>query len=388
MNLNFKNKQEYLDQRVELMNNADKFMKENKLDEADKIINQVETLDNQWKEDAVNLANEAALQNKFKSLKIENGGINNMEKVLENENVFASNEYKNAWLKNLQGKELNSEEIKLVNAVNGTAVIPTQTLNKIIEKLEQTSALYSKITTLNIPSNISIPVENAKNDASWVAMATASTDSDDSFSTVSLAAYKLIKTIEITADVENMSIQAFEGFIVNSLYKKMAKAIENAILNGTGTNQPTGLLKSGEITTTTTFTKAGMTYKDLMKIIGQLGTSYLPGACFVMPRAVFFNDVLGMSTSTGDRVVVADAQSPAKYNILGYPVILADYCTADTIIFGDLSYYYFNWVKDVEVKSDGSVGFRSGSTVYRAMALCDGKKVLGDAFCTATRALS
>lgn len=304
---------------------------------------------------------------------------------MEEQRTFSvdSAEYRSAYLKALQGKELDKEERA---AVTGTAVIPTTTLNKIIEKLEQTSALYSKITVLNIPSNLTLPVENAKADASWVSVGTASTDSVDSFATAAtLGAYALIKTIEITADVAAMSIDVFESFIVNALYKKLAKAVENAILNGTGSNQPTGLLKSGEITTTTTYTKAAMTFKDLMKIIAQLGTMYLPGATFVMPKALFYGDVLGMVDSTGNRVVVADPTAPAKFSILGYPVIVDDYMTADTVLFGDLSYYYWNWVKNVEVTSDKSVGFRSGSTVYRAMALADGKKVLADAFCTATR---
>lgn len=306
------------------------------------------------------------------------------KEVRKMEYGVGSLEYRNAWLKQLQGKELDVQERA---AVSASATIPTTTLNKIIEKLEQTSALYSKITVLNIPGNVTLPVENVKNDAAWVAPGTSATDSVDTFATAAtLGAYVLIKTIEITADVAAMSIDAFETFIVNALYKKLNKAVENAILNGTGSNQPTGLLKSGEITATTTYTKAAMTYKDLMKIIAQLPTMYLPNATFVMSRALFYGEVLGMVDSAGNRVVVADAQAPAKFNILGYPVIIDDYIATDTVLFGDLSYYYFNWSKPVEVKPDYSVGFRSGSTVYRAMALADGKKVLGEAFCTATRA--
>ena len=105
-----------------------------------------------------------------------------------------------------------------------------------------------------------------------------------------------------------------------------------------------------------------------------------------MPRALFYGEVLGMETTTGDRVVVGDAQSPAKFNILGYPVIVDDYMAADTVLFGDLSYYHLNWAKEVEVSADSSVAFRTGSTVYRALALVDGKKTLADAFVKYTRA--
>ena len=87
-----------------------------------------------------------------------------------------STEYRIAFLKKLQGKELDVEERA---AITASGVIPTQTLNKIIEKLEQTSVLFRYIDVLHIPSNVSIPIEGTKNDASWVAMGTAATDSAD-----------------------------------------------------------------------------------------------------------------------------------------------------------------------------------------------------------------
>lgn len=294
-----------------------------------------------------------------------------------------SKEYRRAYLLNLQGKPLSVEERA---AITASSVIPTETMNKIVEKLEQTSALYNRITVTEIPGNVTYPRENAKNDAAWVAMATAATDSADSFDSVSLSAYKLIKTIEIGADVSAMSIDAFESYIVNALAKKMNKAIENAIINGTGTNQPTGLLASGQITNTGTFTKAKMKYGDLMAIIGALPTEYHNNACFVMPRVLFFNDVAGIETTTGAPAIVMDPQSPAKFNVLGYPVIIDDCMAADTIIFGDMSYYALNWAKPIEIKSDDSVAFRTGSTVYRAMALADGKPLLAEAFVKYTRA--
>jgi HK97 family phage major capsid protein len=83
-----------------------------------------------------------------------------------------------------------------------------------------------------------------------------------------------------------------------------------------------------------------------------------------------------------------DVQAVEKMKILNYDVILCDRVAADTIIFGDLSYYHWNWAKDVEIASDKSVDFRTGNTVYRALALCDGKTTNAAAFNKYTRALS
>ena len=291
-------------------------------------------------------------------------------------------EYRDAYLKNLQGKTLNAEERA---AVSATAAIPTETMNMIIGRLEMVP-LLSAVDMTYIPGNVTYPVEGTVNDASWVAMGTAATDSADTITSISLSAYKLIKTIEITADVAAMAISAFQNWLVSRLSNKIQFAIDKAILTGTGSNQATGILKSGEVTNTGTYTKTAMKYGDLMKIIAALPTKYLPGASFIMPRAVFYGEVLGLEDTTGNRVVVADAQASAKFNILGYPVIVDDNCSADTVIFGDLKEYKFNFAKAVEVKSDESVAFRTGSTVYRAMCLADGKIADKNAFAVFTKA--
>lgn len=294
-----------------------------------------------------------------------------------------SAEYRSVWLRSLQGKDLTVEERA---AVTASSVIPTQTMNRIVGKLEETP-IIAAVDVTYIPGNVSYPVEKTVNAASWVAMGTAATDSADALDTISLGAYKLIKTVEISADVNAMGIDAFESWLVDRLANKIAVAVDAAIFNGTGSSQATGILKSGEITQTGTFTRDAITYRDLLKIMATVGTQYLPNAKFAMPRALFYGEVLGLVDTAGKPVVVTDPQSPAKLNILGFPVIVDDNCAADTIVFGDFKEgYKFNFAKSPTVESDGSVAFRAGSTVYRAMALADGKPADKRALCVFKRA--
>ena len=308
---------------------------------------------------------------------------NKEERKMEVEAIknIKSEEYREAFLLNLQGKATPEQR----TAVSAAAAIPTITLNKIYEKLEQTSVLYPYISKSNLPGNLSLPVENAKNDAAWVAMGTAATDGADSLASVSLSAYKLIKTVELTADNVAASIDAFEAFIVNALAKKIAKAVDVAICTGDGSSKATGLLASGIITNTGTYTKAAMTFNDIAKIIAAVGSEYRKNAKFVMPSAVYFSDVVPALAGKG---IGVDVQLGLKSQILGYEVILDDNLTADSIVFGDLSFYHWNWSKDVVVEFDDSVAFRTGSRVYRAFGLADGKVVNAAAFAHFTRAAS
>ena len=275
-------------------------------------------------------------------------------------------EYRDAFLRNLQGKELTAEERA---AVTAAAAIPTETANKIWGKLELYPILNA-IDVMHIPGNVILPVEGTINAAAVVAMGTAATDSADTLAPVSLGAYKLIKTVEITADVKAMAVPAFEEWLVDRLANKLFRLVAAKVAAGTGTNEPTGL---ATITATGTYTKAAITYTDLLTIIGSLPTEYDPNASFVMSRATFYGNVLNVQTTQKQPVVVADSQAPAKFNILGFPVILEDGVGTD-IIFGDLREgYAWNFAKDVEVESDASVAFRTGSVVFRGMALGDGK---------------
>ena len=285
-----------------------------------------------------------------------------------------SAEYREAFMKKLQGKELTPEER---TAVVASAAIPTITMNKIIGVLENTP-LIAAVDVTYIPGNVTYPAEGTINDAAWVDMGTAATDAEDTYSAINLTAYKLIKTVEITADVQAMAIDAFEGWLVQRLANKIAKAVDAGILNGGGTSsgQCLGIAVS-KSTQDGTYTKTNMVWSDIPKIIGALHTEYLPNASFVMNRTMFYEKIMGLKTSTGAPVVtLVETQSPIKYNLLGFPVIVDDNCTSGDILFGDLKAYKFNFAKAPEVTSDDSVAFRTGSRVYRALALADGK--LGD----------
>ena len=279
-----------------------------------------------------------------------------------------SPEYRDAFLRNLQGKELTAEERTAL--AHGDYAIPQETANKIWGKMEQ-YPLLNAVDVMHIPGTVVLPVEGTVNAANVVAMGSAATDSEDSLAEVSLGIYKIIKTIEITADVAAMAVPAFEEWLVNRLANKVFRKITSLIASGNGSSTVTGL---ATITATDqTYTAAGVTYADILNIIAKLPSEYLPNAKFVMSRDTFWKGVKALKTENDVRVVNTDVGSPAAYNILGFPVIIEDDISTD-IIFGDLKEgYVFNFGKDVQVDRDESVGFRSGSTVFRGMALGDGK---------------
>lgn len=306
---------------------------------------------------------------------------------MTHEELLASQEYRSAYLKSLQGKPLSDVESRaLTTAANSAgAAVPTTTLNRIIDKLRQTSVLFSRISVSYIPGNVTLPVANAKNAAQWKPEGTNGTPADDTISSVTLAGYELIKLVEISAAASAMTIDAFEAYIAAEIGRQMAIAIENAILNGAGagSNQPTGILNgiTWNATNEVEYTAGGsLTYDTFMDALALLPTMYHPSAAFVMNRKTLFGDVRKIKTTDGAPIFAYNAQDQAAMSILGYPVIMDDYMPDGEVLLGDLDYYFMNFSQAPSIETSREAGFYSGKVVYRGLAVADGKPALPEAF--------
>lgn len=304
---------------------------------------------------------------------------------MERDQILSTPEYRSAYLKRLQGRPLNeAEQRALTTAANSAgAAVPTQTLNMIVDKLRQTSALFPRITVSYVPGNLSIVVANAKNAAAWKNEGSDGTPADDTVVSVNLTGYELIKLVEISAAAEAMTIDAFEAYIASEIGRQMAVAVENAILNGSGTGEPTGILKGITWNTdnSTTFAKGGaIGYDNLMDALALLPTLYHPGAAFVMNRKMLFGGIRKIKTDTKEPIFAYNAQDRAAMTILGYPVIIDDYMPDNTIVLGDFNYYYMNFAKAPGIDVSREAAFKSGKVTYRGLAVADGKPALAEAF--------
>ncbi len=299
------------------------------------------------------------------------------EKKMEKNFAVDSQEYRIAYLKNLMGKELDEEERAALTQAG--AVIPTEMQNKVWEKLRE-NPLIAELDPLHIHGYVTLPREKTTNDASWLAMATESTDSADEVDSVTLGAKKLIKTIEIGADMQAMSIPAFQTWLTKKLVEKMEAAICAAVISGAGSaTVPQGVMANaaGATAVTKAFTLAG-----LSAAMGSLPAAYHKNAIWVMDTATFYTVIVPLAADSNGMLVMNGLEK----RLLGHKVVLDDTVNGKAI-FGDFyNGYAFNFASDIEIKADTSVGFRAGSTVYRSLALADGAVVQGEAFVVVTKA--
>lgn len=267
------------------------------------------------------------------------------------------------------------------------AVIPTTVLNQIVEKLESTGMILALVTRTAYKGGVSIPVSTVKPVATWVAEHAGSDKQKKSATKegmISFAYHKLRCAVAVSLEVDNMAMSAFETLLINNIVEAMTKALEQAIISGTGSGQPTGILAETPNTKQVITTKAtdSLTYEDIVKAEGALPQAYEAGAVWCMSKSTFMGFV-GMTDANGQpiaRVNYGIAGKPERV-LLGRPVVCCDYLNGfEAASAGDVVAFVFNF-KDYVLNTNYAMGVKkyedndTDDMVTKGIMLADGKVV-------------
>lgn len=275
-------------------------------------------------------------------------------------------EYRNAWVKNIVGRDLDVEERAALTSAG--AVIPTMTVNAIWDRLVKPAELLGRVDVTQFPSYVRFPKATTVNAATAQAVGGTINESSDVVSYADLVPNEYVKLLTVGADIDHMAIDAIHDWIVNNLTDSIRYAINKDILVGTGTNSLKGITASVSASSTA-LTAAGVTKKDLMTIMAALGAQYHAGAVWIMTPGLFYGEVMQI-TSLNDYIINEGFQ----YRLFGHDVILmseALVSSKETIFFGDPKAYKVNIFKALEVKP-----FETATTTnlqFRGATLADGE---------------
>ena len=344
-------------------------------------------------------------QMNFRSLNPITGMNYNQEKEMP-EDILGSKEYRSAFYKSLLGQKLTDFEKKVFNEglavaekranafdtmTSAASVLPTQTLNEIVKKARTEGGLISVCRAFNIPSKVSVPVGTPSDNANWHTEGQQVDSDKTGITNVSFNGYEILKVMSLSVSAKKMSIEAFEAYIIEELKGCVMGTIENALVNGTGVDQGTGILNGITwVDNTNAFTygkTTGMTFKDVVKAPGALKRGYAKGAVWAMNTATLYNQFYGMVDTNGNPIFLQDPKVDGVGKVLGFPVVVDDNLPTDTILFGNFNYMGYNLPEGVLIESSSQSSFRSALIDYRALAIADCKPIVQEAFIKFTRAV-
>lgn len=308
-------------------------------------------------------------------------------------------EYRSAFMKYVLNDTPIPSELRVDASTTTTdvaSVIPTQLVNQIIEKMDNVGMILPLVTRTNYAAGVEIPTSTVKPVATWVSEGKGSDRQKKTTGKITFAYYKLRCEISMSMEVGTMALSAFEAKFVENVSKAMTKAIEQAIIDGTGSSQPKGILaetapegQALEVAAT-----GKLTYKLLTEAEAALPEEYEATAKWCMSKKTFMG-FIGMEDNNGQpiaRVNYGIGGKPER-TLLGREVVLAstymdnyaDTVSANTtfaFIF-DFSDYVLNTIYDMGISKKQD--WETEDLLTKAVMSVDGKVVDTGSLVTLTK---
>ena len=305
---------------------------------------------------------------------------------------YDTEEYRTAFMEFVcRGKAIPAElraDAKTTTADAG-AVIPTTILKEIIQEVKSYGNLYAAVRKLNVQGGVQIPVLSLKPTASWIG---ETSDSDEqkleAKNSISFNYFGLECKIAQTLLASVVTLDMFQQLFVPLAVEAMAKALDIAIMNGSGNAQPTGITKDSRVPSANIITMNPADFGKWegwkKKVFAKMKKSYRNGA-FYMAQSTFDGYVDGMVDSVGQPVgrVNYGIDGAENYRFGGKHVETVeedvikgydDAATGDVIaVFVDLKNYGLN--SNLEMQVNKWVDRDTNTVKNQVIMICDGKLI-------------
>ncbi len=368
--------------QTELKSLSDKLSGEEEVSEEE--LTQIEERVNQLEAEKKSIQESAEKRDATLKMVINCEKSTTLESAEERKEENMNAEYRTAYFKKLQGKELTEAEERAFAAAGASGVIPVETHDEVIKKITKLAPVLGEITLLHAKGSIKFAVEGVKTDGAIHTENATITGGNDTLVTITLAGYEVTKLIQVSKTVDTMSVDAFEGWLIDMIAESLAAKLEDLVFNGTGSSQAKGILAETFTAGTNNVTVAkasSLSADNVRTLISYLGAGYDRNAKFAMNKKTLFNDFMPLQDNAKHDLVRIEGN---EYFIYGYPVLVTDKLADHEAILGDFKKYVGNLSEDIEVIKDFDID--TNSNKYLGSTVFDGKVALLDAFVTLSKA--
>lgn len=304
-------------------------------------------------------------------------------------------EYRTAFMEYVCRNTPIPEELRANSATttaDAKAVIPTTILQEIIQEMSTYGNLWEKVRRLNVTGGIAIPISDLKPTAKWITADTGKSESDDqklsAKTSVTFNYYGVECKIAQSLLVNVTTFDMFQQLFVPMATEAIVKALELAIMNGSGEGEPLGIIKDARVPNknvielTEDEIKQWTVWKK--KVFGKMKKAYRAGD-FIMNQATFDGYIDGMVDNNGQPIgrINYGIDGGETYRFGGKAVetveddILAAY---DDAANGDVIAVFTN-LKDYAVNTNLSMGvnkwtdYDTNTVKNQAIMIVDGKLI-------------
>ena len=180
----------------------------------------------------------------------------------EQGNVLESAEYRQAFMAYVQNGTAIPAEYRqaAINTGDTGAAIPMTIMNEVINTLRKKYGnLYNKVRKMSVPGGVKIPIGSLQASFSWISEKTVSPRKNVGDLGAITFGYNTAEIrIAQTFLSSLLTLSAFEAEITKIIAAAYLKAMDSAIINGSGDGAPLGILNDARVTNSVTMTAAQM----------------------------------------------------------------------------------------------------------------------------------
>ena len=300
-------------------------------------------------------------------------------------------EYRAAFMEYVcRGVEIPAE--LRTDAVTGTtdasAVIPTTLMHEIVQKMDTYGNIYKAVRKLNVQGGISIPILSIKPEATWVGEGKSESQKISAQDTVTFSYFGVECKIAQTLLANAVTISEFQDLFVPLATEAIIKAVEKAIMKGSGTKQPLGILNDTRIPKANIITITPTEFASWdgwhKKVKAKMKKAYRNGS-FIMNQSTFDGHIDGMVDKNGQPIGRTNygINGEETYRFLGKTVetveddLIAswdDAAEGDVVaVFANLTDYVVNTNKQMTTVK--WVDNDTNEVKNKCIMICDGKLV-------------
>ncbi|KOF56809.1 hypothetical protein AGR56_09090 [Clostridium sp. DMHC 10] len=321
----------------EKITEARKLIDENKLDEAEKVMEEKRNLDKQLKiteeveaEEKRDLEAQAEKEKKEK----EDAEDRKKDTKVETDNKTITKEEARDFASFVRGEK------RALSAGDNGGIIPTSIANQIITKVHEISPIYSLATVYNVSGKLVLPKYNEDESSitcSYMDEFTELVEGTGKFATIDLDDFIIGVLAKISKSLINRNDFDVTNFVINEVAKSMSRFIEKELINGTA-GKMTGVLSAKNVLTTS---GASISADDIIDVEAEIPDVYLTNAVFIMNKKTR-TSLKKLKDGQGNYLLQKDFTTGSRYNLLGHPVYISENMPIaaagnKAIAFGDMS---------------------------------------------------
>lgn len=321
--------------------------------------------------------------------KIDNGKMKKIRKDVDNMNkneMRATKEYQEGFYNILRNKGLSKDQKEIFNTISTSGIpIPKSFQDKLLQRLEEMNIMRKLSSIMTTETDKDIPLVETQGVAEWTLENGNFNESDDTFTTITIKAFKLSRIIKVSEESLEDNTFDLEGYLVDSFARAISKPEEAAFINGDGNDKPTGLFMGADLGKTTASASA-ITSDEIIDLFYSVSRAYRQNGSWIMNDSTA-KAVRKLKDSEGN-YLWAKGFGEEPSTILGKPVYTSEFApeiaTGNNVIaFGDISYYKigdrgsrtFQRLNEL-YSENGMVGFRGYERVDGKLTISEAVKTL------------